>query len=245
MLKSLFVITVSILMLMMNAPQSSAQDPSYLIYTDLHLDCTNGTYGYSMEVAQELGSWITWQSYSRWGGNEYNSGNTMPPLSLSLFTTITSSYPIPGFPTDFHLEEITWTYNADGSLGSISIIYYDCPSGVFWVKNSFGTEQTGDWHPGDSRIDPRPGDRVAIYCEPGDQIDVWGIDASGKGFRLVTFDADEVASAGPTGITLDTGDYGAVSLSIDEKGNSWLAWNGGVFNATGQGDFAKLFRCNG
>jgi len=113
-----------------------------------------------------------------------------------------------------------------------------------------GTSSTSDpavvppqhWDPGDGRTDPRPGDRLAVYCEPT-RIRVWGIDTNGQGFALTEFNILDVLLAGPTGITHDAGVNGSVSVSVDSLDNFWLAWNGGQYGATGQGDFAKGFNC--
>jgi len=37
---------------------------------------------------------------------------------------------------------------------------------------------------------------------------------------------------------------GTISASMDEQGNFFVAWNGGQFNATGQGDFTKQGQCS-
>ncbi|MCC7206597.1 MAG: hypothetical protein IT323_04785 [Anaerolineae bacterium] len=103
------------------------------------------------------------------------------------------------------------------------------------------------FNPRDGRVDPRPGDRLAIYCnQPPGSVDVWGVDDKSKGFRLATFTFADLTAAGLTGIYITVEPNGTISLSMDEQGNLWAAWNGGQYNADGQPGhgFAKGFRCN-
>jgi hypothetical protein len=100
--------------------------------------------------------------------------------------------------------------------------------------------------PGDGRVAPQPWDRLAIYChQPPGSLDVWGVDEQSKGFRLATFTFDALTAAGPTGLSATVDPNGTISVSMDEQGNLWAAWNGGVHGADGQPNhgFAKGFRC--
>jgi hypothetical protein len=102
------------------------------------------------------------------------------------------------------------------------------------------------FNPQDGRVDPRPGDRIAVYCNnPNpDRIVVYGIadDVPGprNGFLLVVFSYKAILAAGDKGVTLSAGENGTVSASL-MKGWFWIAWNGGKYRATGQGDFKKNF----
>jgi hypothetical protein len=103
-----------------------------------------------------------------------------------------------------------------------------------------------EWfNPGDSRIDGRPGDRIAVYCDVLDTVVVWGIDDKSNGVPLATFDLNDLVAAGRKGLTERLGNYGSVFAVSDSQGNLWIAWSGGPFNATGRGDFAKSLNCNG
>jgi hypothetical protein len=95
------------------------------------------------------------------------------------------------------------------------------------------------FNPGDSRVDPRPGDRVIAYCNDNGIIDVWGIKDDSTGYRLTTFAYEDVAAAGSTGLTTFLGGSESVSISADSQDNFWLAWNGGPY-----GNFAKGFACD-
>jgi hypothetical protein len=97
----------------------------------------------------------------------------------------------------------------------------------------------------DGRVDPNPGDRLAIWCNKGQQImDVWGVDNESRGWRLAIFTARELAAAGPGGVTKTTRGLGVVSASMDQQGYIWVAWNGGAFGANGRDSFAKSLNCH-
>lgn len=105
--------------------------------------------------------------------------------------------------------------------------------------------------PGDGRIDPRPGDRLAVWCNaasnPQDVV-VYGIADNqpdwNKGFYLASFANADLLKAGHGGITKALGPNGTVSMMTDGKGEFYVAWNGGQYGANGHGDFAKSFTCD-
>jgi hypothetical protein len=100
------------------------------------------------------------------------------------------------------------------------------------------------FNPDDDRVQPLPGDRLAVWCNQPDKIVVYGIasDQPGdkSGFFLTVFSYKEVVAAGDKGLTKHLGSNGSVSISL-MKGWFWIAWNGGKYNATGQGIFVKNF----
>ncbi len=101
------------------------------------------------------------------------------------------------------------------------------------------------FNPGDKRIDPRPGDRIAVYCDPPDIVVVWGIDNASRGFPLATFSLQELLAAGPRGLRENAGSNGSVSASVDRHLNLCVGWAGGPYSANAEGDFAKSLNCNG
>jgi hypothetical protein len=108
-----------------------------------------------------------------------------------------------------------------------------------------GGQSAGQFfHSGDERIDPRPGDRLAVYCNQKAQIVVYGIDNgqidTKKGFLLGVFKHSDVKLAGDNGLTKNLGENGTLSISLI-KGWYWVAWNGGKFNATGKDIWVKNF----
>ncbi len=103
----------------------------------------------------------------------------------------------------------------------------------------------------DGRVNGKCGDRVAVWCD-SDILEVWGVGLDSKGFTLFDFKYADIVAAGPKGLSRDLGPLGVVSVSVDAKGNFWVAWNGkvtlpsGSFFADGQPDhgFAKGFWCS-
>lgn len=130
--------------------------------------------------------------------------------------------------------------------GALLVLVVEGGPGPFFAAPCSSTPITS-FNPGDSRVDPQPGDRLAIYCNlPPGSIDVWGVDEESKGFRLATFTLDELKAAGLAGVYKTVDPNGTISISDDGQGNFWAAWNGGQYNATGQPGhgFAKGFRCD-
>ena len=99
------------------------------------------------------------------------------------------------------------------------------------------------FNPGDNRVDPRPGDRLAIWCEQPDTLTVYGVGDDSRGFLMVRFSYKALLAAGPKGLAQRAGANGTVSASTDGKNNFWVAWTG--LRADGQPDhgFAKGFSC--
>lgn len=104
--------------------------------------------------------------------------------------------------------------------------------------------------PGDNRVDPRPGDRLSVYCNPTAKpptVVVYGIANDQpdylKGFYLATFANADLLKAGPGGLTKNAGNLGNVSMMQDGHGHFYVAWNDGKYGATGQGIFSKSFTC--
>jgi len=100
------------------------------------------------------------------------------------------------------------------------------------------------FHSGDERVDPRPGDRLAVYCNQKSQIVVYGVDNgqidSKKGFLLAVFKHADVKAANDRGLIKNLSENGTLSISLI-KGWYWIAWNGGKFNATGKDIWVKNF----
>jgi hypothetical protein len=105
--------------------------------------------------------------------------------------------------------------------------------------------------PGDIRVDGWAGDRLAVYCPSNKQLQVIGIGANGKGAGVAVFDPKDLIAAGKAGLSLPLKSYvdpnvdlGRVTVQMilnDGVTSFYIAWNGGILNATGQGDFKKMF----
>lgn len=101
------------------------------------------------------------------------------------------------------------------------------------------------FNPDDCRMNPRAGDRIAVYCDwYFREISVLGITNLGQGYPLVVFDYDELALAGRNGLVANLGANGIVTARVDARNNFNVTWRGGPYGATGQGDFAKTFFCD-
>ncbi len=114
----------------------------------------------------------------------------------------------------------------------------------FTLTTSFGGGAGAFFNPGDDRVDPRPGDRLAVYCNQRNKIVVYGIadnlPQEKSGIPLATFSYKAVKAAGKRGLTRYVGTLGSVSISLN-KGWFWVAWNGGKYRATGKDIFVKNF----
>src|SRR5205823_1324803 len=125
------------------------------------------------------------------------------------------------------------------------------PQEVYYTTTGNCTLGVTFFNPGDGRVDPRPGDRIAVWCntrETPPNIVIYGVGDStngSHGFFLGRFTFVELLAAGKKGITRSAGrGNGLISAVADAQGNFYVAWNGGLFKATGVGDFAKTFSCN-
>jgi len=159
-----------------------------------------------------------------------------------------ASYEVNDFNFDYHVcDGRSWrnaSSNHGGNQGDIA--------GGLPAKTGACAPQAQWFNPGDDRVDPRPGDRLAVYCNPTAKppsIVVYGIADNvpdwQKGFWLATFVNADLLKAGPKGITKDLGPgNGTVSMMQDGKGHFYVAWNGGKFGANGHGDFSKSFTCS-
>jgi hypothetical protein len=102
------------------------------------------------------------------------------------------------------------------------------------------------FNPGDGRVDPLPGDRLAAYCNLNDgTLVIYLVQDNSIGLYGAKFLYKDLLAAGKAGLSVNKGENGVVSVSTDGKGNFWAAWNGGQFKADGNPNhgFAKGFNC--
>jgi hypothetical protein len=99
------------------------------------------------------------------------------------------------------------------------------------------------FNPGDGRIDPRPGDRVAVYCQ-ADTVTVYGVLDNSQGVLLSTFKYADLVKAGTSGITRSVEPKGTVFIGLSGTSDLLVKWMGGPAAATGTRDFMKSFTCN-
>ncbi len=117
------------------------------------------------------------------------------------------------------------------------------------------------FNPGDGRINPLTGDRLAVYCNTMD-VSVWGLDSENEGFGLTDFTLTDLQSKKPVvhstseGKVTLTMDAAAVqhwgfmlpsdttlSLITDTGTQYHITWIGGSFGADGSTSFVKTFSC--
>jgi len=119
-----------------------------------------------------------------------------------------------------------------------------CPPGLEY--NGTECAPTGPatfYHATDGRISGNPGDRIAIYCRKTGRIEVWSINNI-QGLFLVSFNHLAVDAAGKAGFSVAVPLQGViVTINGDGHGTYWASIHGGLFHATGAGDFAKTFQC--
>ena len=163
------------------------------------------------------------------------------PLQTNVAWPVTLTYTLDVFVNGLHLSH---------SVSTISCSAVGIPS----VSNNFvdlsRTNSGANVHffaPGDARVDPRPGDRLVIYCDQKDRVVVYGIDDTQtedkQGFLLAVFNAGDVQAGGIDGLTENLGENGTLSISLN-RGWYWVAWNGGKFGATGKDIWVKNFSEN-
>lgn len=103
----------------------------------------------------------------------------------------------------------------------------------------------------DNRVDPRPGDRLDVRCIAPDILHIVAADSS-VAVGYARFKLADLLAAGQAGlskpllsyVTNAPADGGIISASATRSGGQtyfYIAWNGGKYNATGQGDFTKAF----
>src|SRR5579862_1394749 len=91
------------------------------------------------------------------------------------------------------------TEAASGGQGSRSDLR---PFAMSATPVSTDARNSDFFNPYDDRVDPKPGDRVIVYCErKWRDIDVWGTDEQGNGIYLTSFDYDDIVAVGSEGLT--------------------------------------------
>jgi hypothetical protein len=191
-------------------------------------------------------------------GLTYSMVPTLNGISYGPFTgtynapyTGPSGYQWGWFPATFTFPyPAKWAFTlkaADGTPLTLSTISFTCAApGVITnlVVTNIDLTVSDSWNPDDGRVDPHPGDRLAVWCNQPDKVVVYGIaddlPQDKSGFHLATFSYSGILAAGDRGLTVRAGANGTVSVSI-RNGWFWIAWNGGKYHATGQGIFVKNF----
>jgi len=221
-------------------------------YVNLYINITGapGLANCRLDFAPNAGPIGSWITHNATGASNGWYSTCAPFLMNVSFATVLSAFPsavlrspfVAGAPSIvFNMGDTAASYvNYDGAIDAISI------NGTTWDFELVGPAagSIDFFNPGDCRVDPRPGDRLAICCE-ANRIVVYGVANNSRGFLLSTFDFEDLVKAGPRGIYIDRRQDGVISASMSKSESMWVAWNGGQYNATGQPNqgFAKLVRC--
>jgi len=123
------------------------------------------------------------------------------------------------------------------------------PFGLFAVPPCGGSGGTTWFNPGDARVSPTAGDRVAVYCNTNttgaraNTIGILGIDDNGKGIPLALVNYSDLVKAGGKGIIVSAEPNGSIVIWMTSPNNFLVKWWGGQWDASGSGDFRKRFSC--
>jgi hypothetical protein len=189
-----------------------------------------------------------------------------PDMSIYLCVVTLTFTSAPGASYDFQVWDdgvIVSSSSATGTGGDISLSNTINPyaggapgvglvlvenGGTVWVLDPYVPTECATrgaktfYNPGDGRVDPRPGDRVAVYCS-ADKVSVYGVMNDSRGLFLATFTHADLIKAGAAGITKKVEPRGTVIISLTGTSNLYVRWTGGPAAATGVKDFAKAFTC--
>ena len=95
----------------------------------------------------------------------------------------------------------------------------------------------------DGRVEGNAGDLIVLYCQPKERvISVYGI-VNSTGVHLTSFEVDQVRAAGDSGLTVNLGEPGIVSLRFTPNDTFSVVLKGGLVAAAGLDTYAKLFHC--
>lgn len=120
----------------------------------------------------------------------------------------------------------------------------DCPPEKVGCGAASSQNITFDYRPGDGRVEGNAGDLIALYCQREyRKIDVYGIQNS-AGRYLDSFEIDKLRAARPSGLSVDLGQQGVVSLAALDSNKFYVALKGGGITSAGLNYYAKVFMCS-
>jgi hypothetical protein len=170
------------------------------------------------------------------GTPSYNMlDNNTTPNTTTVHTLNFTPVPV-GTPIDVVIED-----------DSTYVFYYGTVLCSNTPTSGSSKSESPFYNPGDNRVDPRPGDKIAVWCNPNDvppSLVIYGRNNENTSFLLAKFIFADLVKAGPKGLSKNLGADGVISAMVDDGNNFWVAWNGGKYKATGKGDFAKGFKCD-
>ncbi len=167
------------------------------------------------------------------------NGTVIGGFSSTWIGTFTNTY------IDFAIQPAKNPIRMVEVLGGVTVVDLSADNPCLPPSGAASTVQF--FNPGDGRVDPRPGDRVAVYCNTADNppnLVVYGIDNASHGLWLSKFIFADLVKAGPKGILRKVEPKGSVFAVVDANNYFTVQWFGGPAGATGSKDFAKSFTCS-
>lgn len=156
----------------------------------------------------------------------------------------TTAFSVPAGHT--YLFVFTGVSNGSFSLiGPVNAVISASSGPINWALIDLSSDCKVDvtfFNPGDARLDPRPADRLAVYCN-STTLDVWGVGNDSRGRRLIIFSLADVIAAGAAGLQQSLGSDGIIAVGYYGQNIFGVSWLGGPLNANGQGDFRKTVTC--
>lgn len=145
------------------------------------------------------------------------------------------------------VHAIVQTSTLTAGIHQIQVISGSClPAIIPQVVLGSGTTVTWCNLSGDGRLNSTCSDRIAVYCNTQDvppNVDVWVIDNSGQGHELTTIPLPTLSQVPSGTYAKALGANGVVYAGIDANGSGYVALQGGPYNGTALGDWAKTFTC--
>ena len=185
---------------------------------------------YYITVTDSKGNGLGSTAYSEF----LRPGETLPKDSHTTLSLDLVRVPAPG-----DLTATLWRVTRDGDITEVSsITLTNCwppsistPSSGTTTTDAVGTPITS---------------RIQFACT-NTGIDLNLTDEQGLALLPhVTFDNQALLEAGADGIYRSVGNYGVLSVAGSQGWDSmyyYAAWNGGIYDATGQHDFSLTFQC--
>jgi hypothetical protein len=170
-----------------------------------------------------------------------STGGVLPPVSVAVNGTNIATYDnlsVQG-PGTF-TADIGYPLQPNGTAITITF-----GGGILLPISGSCSGNPSFFNGGDNRVDGKPGDRVAIYCNPTGShpyIDVWGILDDSTGKRLGWFDYATLKAHNGGGSI--TSNMGTVNIAVYPDKKVVVQWFDGPAYADGHGDFRKIVTCD-
>ncbi len=252
---------VLIALLFSTVTVTHAAGPSWTVVSLNTTGCNSGNIGFTTQVSgiTSFPTTLHFRTIVDAGGIRYMDEDAGTPGSNGTYGwhlyfsnsggPATNAWPIPN-DTPITVQFLLINGSGGPTVTSTVVTLSKCNGGTL-LASAAPASGGAFFAPGDGRIDPRPGDRIAVYCNANfvpNSVSVWGIADDQpdykKGIFLGTFTLPDLLRAGSRGISKSAGaGLGNVSVADDGHGDFYATWAGGKYGATGVHDFAKAFSC--